>query len=240
MSLNADGKPIQKFHWNDYDVIPGRDYIYSICRMTKNQTSSSSKSKYTNYGSPLQVSISTEPDPSLAKHGIYFNRGAAPSHAYLSKFGEYRKYHLVDKFGTLEWKSIINPRSIPSPEKSKEALAWLSRGLEEALLQFLSQVTQPGSEYQLRAAVYEFTHEETIQAFAKAVERGVDVKIIRHCKGKIKNMTMQTKNANTIFSRFNNRLFAVSGLIILLTTNIQFSYFGSVSHRFISSQSASK
>ena len=35
----------------------------------------------------------------------------------------------------------------------------------------------------INLAVYEFTHAETLQAFAEAVERGVDVKIIRHCKG---------------------------------------------------------
>lgn len=48
-------------------------------------------------------------------------------------------------------------------------------------MKFLAQASS--SRYQLRAAVYEFTHAETLQAFAEAVERGCDVKIIRHCKG---------------------------------------------------------
>ena len=148
--------------------------------MTKDQNAFSHKTKFVAYGSSLLVKVATE-DPSQGSHGIYFNRGAAGSHAYSSLFGEYRKYHLVKHFGHPEYKYIINPRDIPSPEKSKQALAWLSRGLEEALFQFLSQATGKG--YQLRAAVYEFTHAETIQEFACAVERGADVKIIRHCKG---------------------------------------------------------
>jgi phosphatidylserine/phosphatidylglycerophosphate/cardiolipin synthase-like enzyme len=99
----------------------------------------------------------------------------------MEKFGEYRKWHLVSKYGIPIMRNIINPRDIPDPQKSKEALGWLSRGLEEALLDFLSQAS--GSKFQLRAAVYEFTHKETLQALADAVERGVDVKVIRHCKG---------------------------------------------------------
>mmetsp|Transcript_13281 Transcript_13281/g.21600 ORF Transcript_13281/g.21600 Transcript_13281/m.21600 type:complete len:600 (+) Transcript_13281:41-1840(+) len=180
VSLNVDGKPIQKFHFGDYTALPGRQYEYTVRRMIKARSSYVSSSKFVAYGSPVAVKISTE-DPTKGKHGIYFNRGVAGSKAYSEQFGEYRKHHLVKKFGHPQWKSIINPRSIPDPEKSKEALAWLSRGLEEALVQFISQAN--GREYRLLATVYEFTHEETIQAFASAVERGVDVKIVRHCKG---------------------------------------------------------
>mmetsp|Transcript_13735 Transcript_13735/g.29154 ORF Transcript_13735/g.29154 Transcript_13735/m.29154 type:complete len:700 (+) Transcript_13735:119-2218(+) len=180
VSLNFDRKPIQKFHHGDYTVLPGRQYEYTIRRMIQAPRSYSSSSKFVTYGSPVVVTVSTE-DPTTGKHGIYFNRGVAGSKAYSKKFGEYRKYHLVNKFGSLQWKPIINPRSISDPEESKRALAWLSRGLEEALIQFISQAD--GKEYRLLATVYEFTHEETIQAFASAVERGVDVKIVRHCKG---------------------------------------------------------
>jgi len=173
VSLNGGG-PIQKFHFGDYTVLPGKEYVYTVRRMV------TSRSKFVAFGSPVVVRISAV-DPTKGTHGIYFNRGVAGSKAYTEKFGEFRKFTLVKKFGTCEWKSIINPRAIPDKEKSKEALAWLSRGLEEALLQFISQAS--GEEYQLLATVYEFTHEETIQAFASAVERGVNVKIIRHCKG---------------------------------------------------------
>ncbi|KAL3795471.1 hypothetical protein HJC23_000829 [Cyclotella cryptica] len=189
--LNPDGKPIQKFVWGDYDLLPGREYEYKISRMTHGRGFLSFSTKLVTYGSPLDLRITTE-DPSKGTHGIFFNRDVAGSQAYTEKFGEYRKWHLVSKYGIPIMRNIINPRDIPSPEKSKEALEWLSRGLEEALLEFLSQAT--GSKFQLRAAVYEFTHKETLQALADAVERGVNVKIIRHCKGvnhpKVKRKTI--------------------------------------------------
>ena len=175
VSLNANGKPIQKLHFGDYTVLPGHEYEYTIRKMTKDLNSE----QFVVYGTPITVIITTE-DPTKGKHGIYFNRGVAGSQAYSQKFGP-AKYHLVKKFGVPIWKSTINPRSIGDPTKAKEALAWLSRGLEEALVQFIAQAS--GKKYRLLATVYEFTHPETLQAFAEAVERGVDVKIIRHCKG---------------------------------------------------------
>jgi hypothetical protein len=210
VSLNGDG-PIQKFLWGDYDVNPGTEYEvscarnnicsaintsplsmtpdsplifsslkYTIRQMTNGRGFMSFSTKSVGFGSPLQVRIKTE-DPTVGQHGIYFNRGVAGCHAYNSKFDRYRKWHLVSKYGIPVWRNIINPREITELEQSKEALSWLSRGLEEAVLEFISQTS--GSKFQLRAAVYEFTHKETIGALAAAIERGVDVKIIRHCKG---------------------------------------------------------
>jgi len=178
VSLNFGGKPIQKLMWGDYDVVPGKDYLYTIYRMMEADSSLSPGMKFTTYGEALRVKVRTE-DPSFGTHGVFFNRGCAGSQAYAAKFGEFRKFR-VEHGGHIQWKSVINPREIPVPEKSKEALAWLSRGLEEALLGFISKAT--GNGYQIRAAVYEFTHKETLQALADAIERGVDVKIIRHCK----------------------------------------------------------
>ncbi|KAL9191413.1 hypothetical protein ACHAXT_001119 [Thalassiosira profunda] len=172
VSLNVDGRPVQKFHFGDYTVLPGREYVYTVRRMIKGGSTSS--------GSSVTVKITTE-DPTKGKHGIYFNRGVAGSKAYTQKFGGFRKHHLVSKFGSQQWRPIINPRLIPDMAKSEEALAWLSRGLEEALIEFISQAK--GKDHRLLATVYEFTHPETVQAFASAVERGVDVKIVRHCKG---------------------------------------------------------
>ena len=163
----------QKFHYGDYSTLPGKQYEYTVRKKMI-------KDKNVAYGSPVEVCITTE-DPATGKHGIYFNRGVAGSAAYNDKFGSEAKYHLVHKFGTPLQRKIINPRMITDPVKSKEALSWLSRGLEEALVNFISQASGKG--FQLLATVYEFTHPETVQAFADAVERGVDVKIIRHCKG---------------------------------------------------------
>ena len=177
VSLNAESQPIQKFHFGDYTALPGREYVYTVRRMIKPKSPVDSAWEVVD-GSSVSVTVTTE-DPNEGSHGIYFNRGAAGSKAYVDKFGEFRKYHRINHFGKSVLKPIIDPRSMPA-EKSKEARAWLSRGLEEGLLRFLSLAS--GSEYRLLAAVYEFTHAETLQAFALAIERGVDVKIVRHWK----------------------------------------------------------
>lgn len=189
-SLNFDGRPIQKFHYGDYTVKPAHQYEYTVRRMIKAPSRSRysffSRPKYVTVGSPLVVTVTTE-DPSTSKHGIYFNRGVAGSQAYAEKFGEFRKWHKVNKYGKSHWTSIINPLSIPDPAKKKEACAWLSRGLEEALLEFISEACDDC--WQLRVTAYEFTHKEVIHAFAAAVERGVDVKIIHHVKGSYRPKT---------------------------------------------------
>ena len=48
--------------------------------------------------------------------------------------------------------------------------AWLSRGLEEALLRFISRAAGP--EWGLRVCVYEFTYAPVLQALAAARDRG--------------------------------------------------------------------
>ena len=189
-SLNFDGRPIQKFHYGDYTVEPGHQYEYSVRQMIKASSRSRysffSRPKYVTVGSPLVVTVTTE-DPSTSKHGVYFNRGVAGSQAYAEKFGEFRKWYKVNKYGKSHWTSIINPLSIPDPAKKKEACAWLSRGLEEALLEFISEACDDC--WQLRVTAYEFTHKEVVHAFAAAVERGVDVKIIHHVKGSYRPKT---------------------------------------------------
>jgi hypothetical protein len=65
------------------------------------------------------VDVATE-DPAQQATAVFFNRATAASQAYVRKFGD------------------ADPTDLPAP-KNTEALAWLSRGLEEALLAFQSQ-----------------------------------------------------------------------------------------------------
>lgn len=204
ISLNFDNKPIKKFHYGDYTVVPGHQYQYSVRRMIEAPSRSSysffSRPKFVTVGSPLVVTVTTE-DPSTGEHGVYFNRGVAGSQAYAEKFGEFRRWHKVKKYGTPQWSSTINPLSIPNPAKRKEACSWLSRGLEEALLEFISQASD--DRWQIRATAYELTHPEIVHAFAAAVERDVDVKIIRHVKGSYRpktrwNDVVKDENGNIV------------------------------------------
>lgn len=163
---------IQAFQWSDYVVDPKTTYTYRVLPV---------------YGDPLapeegklvEVTISTE-DPEHETHAVYFNRGVAGSQAYSRRFGDHRKWYKVydEVSERWRWSEFVKPEDIPN----REAYKWLSRGLEEAMLDFIGQAK--GSEYAIRAAVYEFTYAPVIQAFVDALERGVDVKIIHHAKRK--------------------------------------------------------
>ncbi|MDB5269090.1 MAG: hypothetical protein JWP58_2130 [Hymenobacter sp.] len=138
--------PVQDFLWGDYAAHPGNRYRYRVVPL---------------YGTPAQleegaaVDIDVETERvDTGTHAIYFNRGAAGSQAYASRFG--------DK----------SPDDVPD----NAAYTWLSRGLEEAMLAFIAQANGP--EYALRASVYEFSYEPVMKAFKAAIDAGADVEII--------------------------------------------------------------
>lgn len=160
--------PIQSFLWGDYEAQPGQTYTYRVRAQ---------------YGTPGQLKAAEEVVVTIETekredgvHSIYFNRGIAGSQAYSRRFGDYRRWYLVDDHGTVVPRNLLKPADVPN----RDAYQWLSRGLEEAMLDFIAQATGPG--YSIRAAVYEFTYRPAIQAFVDAIERGVDVKIVHHAK----------------------------------------------------------
>ncbi|HEV7642767.1 MAG TPA: phospholipase D-like domain-containing protein [Pyrinomonadaceae bacterium] len=104
-------------------------------------------------GESVSVRIQMENEDE-GTHAVYFNRGVAGSQAYLRKFGNKR------------------PEEVPD----REAWRWLSRGLFRALLNFIKQAN--GSEYGLRAAVYEFNQGAVVKAFGDAAGTGADVKVV--------------------------------------------------------------
>lgn len=183
-NIDADSmtNPIQAFLWGDYTADPGSTYTYKIIPF---------------YGNPaiqkkelaIQVRVSMESNE-LNTHAVFFNRGVAGSQYYSNKFGEYRKYYLLDKNGREQWEECIKPNEVPG----NKAWKWLSRGLEEGLLQFIRQANS--SEYSIRASIYELTHTPVLEAFAEAMENGIDVKIIHHSK--TTNTTVVKKGENVV------------------------------------------
>ncbi len=123
-------------------------------------------------GDAVEVTISTVNEDN-GLHGVYFNRGVAGSQAFARKFGDKR------------------------PDNPKER-KWLSRGLEEAILGFISQAK--GKRYALRAAVYEFNYLPVLAAFREASNSGADVKIVydhripNGRKKKLENGTAEDKD----------------------------------------------
>ncbi|PSB25481.1 phospholipase D-like domain-containing protein [Stenomitos frigidus] len=115
------------------------------------------KPKKLEQGETVEVSIATE-DEATGTHAVYFNRGVAGSQAYARKFKN------------------LPPDQVPK----RLAWSWLSRGLVEALLAFIKQAK--GSQYELRAALYEFQYQPVLEAFGAAQKTGTAVKIIFDAK----------------------------------------------------------
>lgn len=142
--------PVQAFLWGDYTAKPGHDYTYTVVPMY-------GQPRNLKQGPSVVIRLQTM-NEDTGTHAIYFNRGVAGSQAYARKFGN------------------VSPDKIEDPQQKQEAYAWLSRGLEEAMLRFIGQAK--GRRYALRAAVYEFSWAPVLQAFGAASRSGADVKIV--------------------------------------------------------------
>jgi phosphatidylserine/phosphatidylglycerophosphate/cardiolipin synthase-like enzyme len=149
----SDRSPIQKFRWGDWTAKPGWVYRYTVTAQYGQWNKLEPRQQ-------VSVEVTTE-DPSKPITSVYFNRGAAASNAYNVRFG------------------VNDPSKLPEA-KQKEAYAWISRGLEEAILAFLAQAKDKG--YGLHAAIYEFQKPNLLQGLKDAVGRGADVQVVYHCR----------------------------------------------------------
>lgn len=152
--------PIQSFQWADYTAKPDHDYIYTIT------AKKGSPQALTDFATSV-IHISTEHITS-DEHNVYFNRGVSGSQAYINRFGN-------------------NP---PDAIPNRKAFEWLSRGLNEALEEFVRSCV-PGVD-SLRIAAYEFYYERFLQVIKDAIDAGVDVKFVydaRQDNPKLKNIT---------------------------------------------------
>jgi phosphatidylserine/phosphatidylglycerophosphate/cardiolipin synthase-like enzyme len=108
----------------------------------------------------ISIDIRTEPLKGET-HDVFFNRGVASSQAYARKFGN------------------LSPSKQPSQRKRREALQWLSRDLDEAVLRFIRSARSGDA---IRGCFYEFSYAPVLAALAAAIKRGVDVKLVVDCK----------------------------------------------------------
>jgi len=153
MLVSTREHPLQTFMWSDFTTKPGYRYTYRVVALY-------GKPKNLRIGRAVEVEVTTE-RVDEGTHAIHFNRGVAASQAYARKFGNLAP----DK---------VDPR--------KKVWAWLSRGLEEAMLGFIAKASGP--RFALRVAVYEFSYSAVLQALRAALDRGVDLKIIYDRRGK--------------------------------------------------------
>ncbi|MDO9087215.1 MAG: phospholipase D-like domain-containing protein [Anaerolineaceae bacterium] len=151
--------PIQSFQWADYSVKPGHHYIYTITARK------GTPSNLTDFATTI-IDIHTEA-VTANEHNVYFNRGVSGSQAYVRRFGD------------------LSPDAVPN----RKAYEWLSRGLNEALEDFIRSCV-PGVD-SLRIAAYEFNYERFLDVIKEALAAGVDVKFVfdaRQDNPKLKNI----------------------------------------------------
>ncbi len=141
--------PVQSYSWDDFTAQAGARYRY-VFHPVKGTPGDLRRP-----GRALTVSVRTEPLYG-ATHDVFFNRGVASSQAYVRQYGTY-------PIDTLE------------PARRQQALGWLSRDLDDAMLKFVA-AAQPGD--RLLGCFYEFRYEPVATALAEAVTRGVDVRLV--------------------------------------------------------------
>ncbi len=142
--------PVQSFQWGDYTPKPSTKYRYRI-------VPAMGAPKALQLRDDLAVAVDIETEPLYGSvHSVFFNRGAAGSQAYARQFPD------------------------PAPktaDPTSAQMAWLSRGLYEALIEFIGRAKD--SRFSLRAALYEFHYDPVGAEFEAALQdRGVDVKIL--------------------------------------------------------------
>jgi phosphatidylserine/phosphatidylglycerophosphate/cardiolipin synthase-like enzyme len=145
--------PVQSFLWGDYAATPDTTYRFRILPMYGKPGALTSDPK-----DEIKLEIRTEKewDPALG-HGIWFNRGAIASQKFAEEFGNHP------------------PKNINDPKDP--TVVWLSRGLLEACLSYIDETPRGDG---LRVAAYEFTYPPVLEALKRALDRGVDVKIVYH------------------------------------------------------------
>jgi phosphatidylserine/phosphatidylglycerophosphate/cardiolipin synthase-like enzyme len=152
--VNTFDQPIQSFVWDDFTAKPDRPYEYFFYPLRGKPRNLDRSAP------PVRIKVKTEPLFSNLEHDIFFNRGVASSQAYVRRFGNQK------------------PDALASPLR-EEALDWLSRELDEALLKFIGQ-TAAGD--QLLCCFYEFRYRPVAAALQEAIVRGVDVQLIVDAK----------------------------------------------------------
>jgi phosphatidylserine/phosphatidylglycerophosphate/cardiolipin synthase-like enzyme len=150
--VSSRDHPFQTFQWADYTAKPEHDYTYTVVPLHGTPQALTE-------GPHVAVKITTEPTHATedSPHTVFFNRGSVASQEYA------RRFH--DK----------KPNKLLGAER-KEAYEWLSRGLLEALLEFIARAED--KDWGLHGAIYEFQWKPVLEALGEAHARGADVSVL--------------------------------------------------------------
>jgi phosphatidylserine/phosphatidylglycerophosphate/cardiolipin synthase-like enzyme len=175
--------PVQSFVWDDFTAKPDHEYEYIFHPLKgtpKNLDRNSAN---------LRIRVRTEPLQSDLEHDVFFNRGVASSQAYTRRFGS----EAIDKL---------------DPATREQALDWLTRDLDEAVLRFIDACAAGD---RLVCCFYEFRYLPVAERLKAALERGVDVALI--VDGKVNGFVDKKGKVQPSFPREDNlALLAQAGI----------------------------
>lgn len=144
--VSTRNHPIQSYQWADYSAKPGKRYTYTVSALK------GSPERLVEHAT-TSVTVTTE-SPENGNHDIYFNRGVAGSQEYTRRFGD------------------LPPNKIAN----SQAFIWLSRGLYEAMEDFVNNCV-PGY-HALRICAYEFNYAPFLNLLKQAYNSGVEIELI--------------------------------------------------------------
>jgi len=159
--LPSTRSPFQKFRWGDYGARPGARYSYRADAF---------------YGKPDKPSFVEGPTIDVTMHGpkdenyVVFNRAVVASQAFWRRMPEWLNLgegEPIPKFKQGD--------ALPAP-----AYRWLSRGVEEAIRDFIGRATDDS--WSLDIAIYEYEWPALAQAVAAAAAAGAHIRLLYHGK----------------------------------------------------------
>jgi phosphatidylserine/phosphatidylglycerophosphate/cardiolipin synthase-like enzyme len=145
--------PVQSFVWDDFTTDPDTVYEYFFHPVRGAPGALQREA-------PISIEVRTEKLFSDDEHDVFFNRGVASSQQYARRFENKR------------------PSQLKEPKRT-QALEWLTRQLDDAILKFIAQA---GKGDKLLCCFYEFRYEPVVAALKDAIDRKVGVEIIIDAK----------------------------------------------------------
>ena len=175
LQVSTADHPVQSFIWDDFTAKPDRVYEYTF-RPLRGKPKNLDRS-----ATPITIKVRTEPLFTKGDHDVFFNRGVASSQAYERKFGNQK------------------PDDLKPASKRQEALDWLTRDLDEAILAFIASC---GKQDTLLCCFYEFRYPDVVKALAAARTKVKALKII--IDAKVNETTDKDGTFHASFPRTDN------------------------------------
>jgi len=164
--------PIQKYRWGDYTVYPNTEYEYTVQpvfkRSSTDRVTASNRRLFLEDGPSIRLRTQSGD----GDNDIIFNRAVAASQAFSRRFRD-----IDDQIEAAKQAGTLGEFSLPS-----SALRWLSRGLDDKILDFIEKAED--DRYELHIAIYEYHLKLMHDTLIGAANRGVKIRLLIHNSAK--------------------------------------------------------